>query len=457
MTDTNKHTQRLRTHPILPLLIRLAVPSAVAMGVNALYNLADTVFVGRGVGGDAVGAVAVSFPLQISQVGLGLIFGVGSGSLIARALGGARIQRAKKVLTISAAALFVTSLLWSGVLSLALTPLLKIFGATPDILPLAQQYGRIISLSTPLSALALMGGNTIRAEGQVNWATGALLIGATTNIGLDALLILGFKLGIAGAAIATVISQGVTIAFIAYFYLSKTSIIGLINIFTIPMKKIIRYSLRVCRIGFGSAARQIGEIIVLSVVNTILGRIGGSIAISAYGIVHRIVLFSLLPLIGIAQGLLPIVGYNWGARQYDRTYKALALGNRLTLIIGSIIAVLEILFAEYLMGLFITDPEIVQIGAQALRIMAFSIPLIPMQLNAAIFHQAIDRGGTTLFIHLLRQLMLITPLALLLGWLFGLVGIWSSFLIGDILATGIVLLLPTSRKRVKTPVPLSSA
>jgi len=417
------------------------------MGVNALYNLADTLFVGRGVGGFAVGAIAISFPITVLHISVGLIIGVGGGSLISRALGAKKLERANLILGTALCTALTVALVLTAALHFALLPLLRLLGATEELLPLAYRYSAIIVLGSPFTIVNIMFANLIRSEGRVMWSTIMFTVGAISNIILDAYFIFVLQYGLEGAAYATIISQSLSTVIAITFYLTKKSEL---RARIAHRRYYLRILITMLMLGVGTAARQWGEIVVLVVANNLLRTVGGSAEISAYGIVHRIVLFSLLPIVGVAHALLPIVGYNWGAQKYARAFAALRFGNRLAFFVGMPIAILEVLFAPFFVNIFIADEHIRAIASHALRIMAFSIPLIPVQLNCAIYFQAIGNGVNTIIIHSARQLCFIAFPMLMSGNMCGISSIWSTCIIGDGLT--IILAMLLFRRTMKSPI-----
>ena len=314
----------LGTEPIGRLLFQMAVPATIAMGVNALYNLVDTIFVGRIVGPLGIGGIGIAFPMQIAVLAVALLVGIGSASTISRSLGAGNPEKAAQVLgnaiimiLLAVAVVAITGLLF-------LDGLLSVLGATEDLRPYAREYLTVILPGSPFIAMAIVANHLVRSEGRSRRAMTIMLLGAGLNLLLDPLFIYVLDMGVRGAAIATVISQAASFVYAMTFYVSGGSSIkvGL---------RYIRFDVGVSRevaaVGLASFVRQIAQSLFILITNNVLREVGTEIAISAFGVINKLLIFSIMPLVGIAQGFQPIAGYNYGAGNMRRVRDAVKIAN----------------------------------------------------------------------------------------------------------------------------------
>ncbi|MCK5246629.1 MATE family efflux transporter, partial [Candidatus Bipolaricaulota bacterium] len=319
MTD---HSSQLGTAPIRSLLIKMSAPAMVGLMVQAMYNLTDTIFVGRGVGSLAIAGIAISFPIQITVIALAQLFGIGFSSIVSRRLGAGDREEAKHAL----GNLFTLVIFFSAVIavcgSLFLPSLLRLFGATEGILPYAADYSRTILLGTPFFMFAMATTAIVRAEGNARVAMWTMIISGLLNIVLDPLFIYGFDMGIQGAALATVLAQATTVAYLIYYFFGGRSSLRIQSHHYRLSVSIVWEALRV---GMGSALRSAAGVFTVIILNKSLAIYGGDIAIATFGVVNRMIMFLFLPMFGIVQGMMPIVGYNYGADRPDRVRQVVRL------------------------------------------------------------------------------------------------------------------------------------
>ena len=431
---TKSREELLGTEPIGPLLARMAVPAVIAMGVNALYNLVDTIFIGRGVGSLAIGGVSVAFPIQIIVVAAGLLVGIGSASVISRAMGAGDQERAERT---AGNALFLTLVVGVIITSVGLVyseQILRLFGATDDLLPYAREYLRTILPGAFFVSSAIAANHITRSQGHSRAAMLIMLIGAGLNLVLDPLFIFGLGLGVRGAALATVIAQFVSFLFAMWFYMSGRAAVTPTLRHLIPTWKLMPETLV---LGLSPFIRQIGASLFVIFTNNALRMYGTDLSIAAFGIIHKVLIFSLLPLVGISQGFQPIAGFNFGARNFDRVRQAL----RLTIAVTAGFALVWFLFIQFFPGLvfsaFTTDRELVEIGTRALRIVLLALPILTVQITGAIFFQALGKALPSLVLTTSRQIIFLIPLVILLPRYLGTTGVWAAFPAADALSIGI--------------------
>lgn len=424
----------LGTEPIGPLLARMAVPAVIAMGVNALYNLVDTIFIGRGVGPLAIGGVSIAFPIQIIVLAVGLLVGIGSASVISRAMGAGEQERAEET---AGNAIFLTVVIGLVITGLGLyfaEDVLRLFGATDELLPYAREYLTTILPGAVFVSSAVAANHITRAQGHARAAMIIMLIGAGLNIILDPIFIFGFGLGVRGAALATVLAQFSSFVFAIWFYMSGRSVVT-------PTLRNLRPSWSLMpetmALGLSPFIRQIGASLFVIFTNNALRMYGTDLSISAFGIIHKILIFSLLPLVGISQGFQPIAGFNFGARNFERVRQAL---HKTIFVTGGIaliwFAVIQ-LFPGLIFRVFTNDPELIEIGRGALRIVLLALPVLTLQITGAIFFQAIGKALPALVLTVSRQMLFLIPLVLILPGFFGVTGVWASFPAADALSVGI--------------------
>jgi len=318
----NNHSKNLGTEKISSLLLKMSAPAIVGMMVQALYNLVDTIFVGRGVGTMGIAGLTIAFPIQMISMAVAQTIGIGGASIISRSLGSDDPERAERTMgNIFLLVIAISSI--TTILGLIfIEPILRFFGATETILPYSMEYMKVILLGTVFFSFAVASNSIVRSEGNAKVAMFTMLISAGLNIILDPIFIFVFNMGIRGAAIATVLSQATTAIYLVYYFVYGKSVISFKIKNLKPDFKII-YETFV--IGASSFARQVSGSFIAIILNNTLAFYGGDLAIAAYGIINRLLMFTFMPLFGVVQGLQPIVGYNYGAKQYDRVKETIFL------------------------------------------------------------------------------------------------------------------------------------
>ena len=433
--DREKHI--LDNDRIGRLLLKISGPAMIAMMVNALYNVVDAIFVGRGVGTLGIAGVSIVFPIQIFILAIALMIGIGSASIISRSLGAKKYQRAYE--TVGTAVLSVTVL---GIIaavfgSVFLNRLLIIFGSTEAILHYAQEYARIVLMGSIFFSFTVATNNIVRAEGRAVIAMTSMIIGAVLNIILDPIFIFGLDMGIRGAALATVIAHIVTSFYLLlYFQFGNSSLKIRWQYLRIRLKILGE----IAAVGSASFVRQLSFSALAAILNNILKGFGGDVPIAVFGIINRINSFVMMPMLGIAQGVQPIVGFNYGARRFDRLLKTLRLGLKSTSMVGLFGFAILLLIPGVLFGLFTQDAELRRLGVEAMRIFALGVPVIGFLIIGGSLFQAIGKAKHALFLSLARQILIVT-MVLILPRFYGLNGVWISFPLANVLFTGVTLLL----------------
>lgn len=436
----NERSLRLGNEKISTLLFNLSLPATVGMIVNALYNVVDTIFIGRYVGTLGIAGLTIAFPVQMVIMALGQLIGIGAASAVSRSLGAKDIERADYVVGnafLSIGLLSIITVL-SGLIFLE--PLLKVFGATETILPYAKAYMWIIFLGSIYFPFVVASNNLVRAEGNAKAAMYSMLIGTGLNIVLDPILIVGLKMGIEGAALATILSQLASLLYILKYLFGEQSIFKIKTHHFKPQRDIIK---EIITVGFAAFARQIAGSIVAIVLNNSLKFYGGDLAISILGIVNRMTMFLFMPLFGIIQGMQPIVGFNYGAQKIDRVKETVKLSIITTTILATMGVLIGELFPDVIIRVFSEDVALIENGTQVVRIVISMVPVVGIQIVGAALFQSLGRAVPSLILSLLRQVLLFIPLVLILPRLFdlGLLGIWITFPIADMISTIITAIL----------------
>ena len=434
MEDVDETSEFLGKENIWKLLITLSTPVIIGMIVQALYNIVDTFFVARAYGTEsveAIGGLSIAFPVQMMIMALGIFLGTGGASIISRTLGTKEIKKAEKVLGNVFTLNLIVSVLIGVSCLLYLNQILQLFGATPGILPYARQYLQIIIAGGIVFVFGISVQNIVRAQGNTRLAMNAMLIGVGLNIILAPIFIFGFEMGVQGAAIATVLSQGIASTWLLQYCIKGK---GAVRFKTENLKPNMQIIKEIGSIGIGSFVMESTSNVMMIFVYHELASYGGDIAISVFGIVMKINCFIFLPLIGMAFGLQPLVGYNYGAKKFERITEAVKLSLAATTVFGIIGLLVMTLFKEQLLEIFSADPEYLEIGKTALTIMVLGTPLIGINVVTTTLFQALGQGKPAFLLSMSRQLLFLIPLFIVLPHLYGLAGVWAAFPISDFLA-----------------------
>ncbi|MBT4414004.1 MAG: MATE family efflux transporter [Polaribacter sp.] len=428
----------LGTEKITKLLIKQAVPATIGILVMSLNMIVDTIFVGQWIGVLAIAAITVVLPIAflISSIGMGI--GIGGSSIISRALGAKNSEKAfltfgnQISLTVILAILFVTV---GNIYSL---PILNLFGAKGEILPIASEYFGVIIYGVPFLAFAMMGNPTIRAEGKPKFAMYAMMVPAVLNVLLDILFIKVFGWGMWGAGLATSFAYASCGLYILYFFLSSKSELRIIpKNFKLDFKIV----LEIFQLGGVSIVRQGTISILMIVLNFSLFKYGGEISIAVFGIINRVMMFALSPVLGVCQGFLPVAGFNIGARKNNRVQETIKKSIWFGSILGSIIFIGILLFKEEVIWVFTNDTTLLNKTPNAMFIVFLATPIVTMQLIGSAYFQAAGKALPALFLTLLKQGIFLIPLAYFLPKYYGIEGVWWSFPIADVLSTIITVLV----------------
>jgi len=432
------HNHRLGTEPVLPLLFKLSIPGIISMTIQALYNVVDSFFVAR-ISENALTALAIAFPVHIFLIAISTGTGIGTSSLISRMLGQKREEDAQRV---AQHVLFVA--LVYGVISAAAGlllsgPIVKAFSDDPEVIHYGMQYIRIIMLGGVFLFTSIIASDILRGQGNTFLPMLSLMLGAVINIILDPLMIFGIgffpRMEVTGAALATIISKGISCAFILLLlFRGDHQVKPKIALFQIDLS-ILK---RVYQVGLPSMFMQFLTSFMIGGVNSIVGTYTET-AIAVTGVYFRLQSFVLMPVFGLTQGYIPIIGYNYGARNPQRMKQALRYGLLISFTITGIGASLFRFLPNMLIGLFNPGPEMMQIGVEALSTIAIGLFVVGPAIIGATTFQAIGLGIPSLALSFLRQIILLLPLAWLLGRWYGLSGVWYAFPLSEFISLTIMV------------------
>ncbi|MCH2489974.1 MAG: MATE family efflux transporter [Flavobacteriales bacterium] len=438
-----RKSNTLGTDSISSLLIKQAVPASIGILVMSLNMIVDTIFVGRWIGPLAISAITVVIPITFFIGAIGLAVGIGGSSVLSRALGAGNDSKALRVFGNQVTLTFLTSGLLAVFGLVFQDYLIEFFGADDSFKDLALTYYRIVMYGIVMLALCMMGNNVIRAEGKPKFAMYAMMLPAIGNIFMDYILIYVFDFGMEGAAWATFISYGICFLFILWFFIFKSELRLLPQSFILDTKIVKEIS----SLSFVTLARQATISVLTILLNNTLISYGDAIDVASYGIISRMLMFALFPVIGVNQGFLPIAGYNYGAKHFQRVRESINTSIKYSGMLALVIFAIIMVFAPDLVAIFISEKagqdaqtvannaELLQRTPDALRWVFAATPVIVIQLIGASYFQAIGKAIPALLLSLTKQGFFLIPLVLILPEFFGVWGVWIAFPIADVLST----------------------
>ena len=419
------------------LLKKYAIPSIIAMLVSALYNIVDQIFIGQGVGYLGNAATNVSFPLVTICLAIALLVGVGSASGLSLALGAKDEKRAQSLVASAITMMVVLSGIYLILVLIFLDPLLFAFGATGQVLPYAKSYASITALGMPLLIMTNVLSNLIRADGSPKYSMQCMLIGAIVNTILDPIMIFIFKMGVAGAAIATVVGQACSFV-MAVLYVKQFKHVKLHRS---DFKFNMHNWLEIAELGMSSSLNQVAITFVQIVMNHSLVHYGSlsiygpDIPLAACGIVMKTNSILLSVIIGLSQASQPIFGFNYGAKQFDRVKEAYLLASKCVLTVGAVGVVLFQIFPKQIISIFGSgDALYFDFAVKFMRIFLLMVLINGIQMISSTFFSAIGKPVIGSLLSLTRQVLFLIPLIILLPLYFGLDGILFSAPVADVAA-----------------------
>jgi len=431
--------QMLGQYDVKKLLIKLSIPAILGMAMNALYNFVDTLFVAQGAGEIAIGGLALAFPIQMIAMAVGLMIGIGSASVFSRAFGRGDKVKMKQAVNTALRIDFIGALAFSILGYIFIDELLIFFGATASNIGYAKDYLSVILIGLLPLSLSMVLNNLNRAEGRANLAMVSLMVGTGLNIILDPIFIFdfGFGLGVRGAAIATVISQLVAFVFIFICSISHKSLlyINLHKIFHIDFKTVKE----IISVGMPTFLRNATGAFLAIIIYRLINKyaIGDpAIYISIYGVINRVMMFIFMPGFGIVQGLVPIVGFNFGAKNYQRLKDVIIFSTKIIAVYFIVGFVFVQLLSTGIFTIFSKESNqfFIEYGSRAFRIISFGFLLVGFQIVVSSIFQAFGFPIRAMIVTISRQVMFFIPFAFLFSYLFGIEGIWIAFATADLLS-----------------------
>lgn len=441
----------LGSNKISKLLVQYSVPAIIASVATSLYNIIDSIFIGRGVGAMAIAGLAITFPLMNLVIAFCTLIAVGGATISSIFLGQKNIDRATDVVNNVVVLCLIHSVVFGGLTLIFLDQILDFFGATPETIPYAREFMKVILYGTPISYIFIGLNNIMRATGYPAKAMVSALLSVGVNIILAPIFIFKFGWGIKGAAIATVAGQTVACVWVLWHFLSKSSYIHLQRERRWLTSDIIR---RIYAIGLSPFLMNICACIVVVFINKALldyGASAGNLAIGAYGILNRTTMFFIMIVFGVTQGMQPILGYNYGAGQWDRVKSTLRIGIWLGVAITSVGWIATECFPDVISSLFTVDPVLIEIANRGSHIYFIFYPLVGCQIVIQNFFQSVGKPKVSIFLSLTRQLLFLIPFLIILPRYWGVDGVWASMAASDFIAFifAIVTLIIVSRRQTK--------
>ena len=432
MAENSAIPVELGTEKIGKLLKQYALPAIIAQTASSLYNMVDSIFIGQGVGPLAISGLAVTFPLMNLSTAFGTLVGAGAATMLSVLLGQKNYKAANKVLGNVVSLNVILGLVFMAVALIFIDPILYFFGASENTLPYAKEYIQIILYGNIVTHLYFGLNAAMRSSGNPKKAMALTIFTVVFNTILDPIFIFVFDMGIAGAAWATVIAQTAAFFIVLHHFNDKKREVHF-------EKGMFRLDLRVAKdslaIGFGPFLMNSAACLVSLFINQQLRKYSGDLGIGAYGICNRINFMFIMICMGLNQGMQPIAGYNYGARQYSRVREVLWKTIRLGMLMTTICFIFGMFFPKAAVGIFTHDEQLLELSARALRITTIAFPIVGFQMIGTNFFQSLGMVRKSIILSLSRQILFLLPLIYLLPKWMGADGVWASFPIADCIAT----------------------
>lgn len=431
-TSSLNRLQELATAPIWRMLLKYSLPAVVGTVVSAVYNIIDSIVIGHAIDDpNVVAGIAVTFPVMNLGTALGMLIGAGAATRISIVLGQNDRQRAELILGNSVQLSIIIGIIYTTLLAVFITPILNVFGASPNTLPYAREFMLWVLPGMVLMNLTFSYNNVMRASGYPGKAMYTNMIGAGMNAILAPTFLFGFHMGIKGAAIATDISMLITAFFVLGHFFNKKHTLHFVRgtfKFNWPIIKSVLY------IGMAPFLINVAGASVNAIVNNSLLKYGGDDAIAAVVVFNRFVTVFVFIVLGICQGMQPILGYNYGKGLLDRLFKTLRLAATVAVIITTIGSVVGAAAPRLIASAFMQDESQIQCAMICLRITTIGFWMVGFQIVSTNFFQSLGMAGKAVFLSLTRQILFMIPLLFILPPRFGLNGVWSCFPICDVVS-----------------------
>ncbi len=446
--EKNHSHNILDTDKIGRLLMTLTAPMLLGTIIQNIYNIVDTIFVGRYVGSLGIAALSITFPIQMLTMGIGNMVGLGGASLISRLIGGSDHRGAERALGNSILFSLIFSLLIMVIILPGVTYWLRLIGASDELLPLAKDYLTIVYLGTFFNITGAVLLTLVRAEGNARVPMISMVLQSVLNVILDAVFIIWLGMGMQGAALAMVISQAISLAYVASYYLTGESYLKLRWRNFVPDMKIIKGI-------FAIGVTQLVQAIAMSVSAMILVKqiisYGGDISLGAFGIIQRIMMFSSIPGMVLGQAMQPILGFNYGAKRYHLATKTIFLATSIATAFSIAAFVVLYIVPEPIIGIFTSDSQLVAETVFAARCIFVAMPLFGFFNVGQLVFPSLGKAIGTLIIAVARPALFLIPLALILPRIWDMTGAWFAFPATDVLTFLLTLglLIPLIRQLKK--------
>ncbi len=432
-TEDDIRLKELATAPIGRLLVKYSLPAVTGTVVSALYNIIDSIVIGHAIPDpNVVAGIAVTFPVMTLATALGMLIGAGAATRVSIVLGQKDHRRAEIILGNSVQLSIIIGIIYASCFAIFIEPILMMFGASTATLPYAREFILWVLPGMVLINLTFSYNNVMRASGYPTKAMYTNMIGAILNAILAPLFLFGFNWGIRGAALATDISMLITCIWVMSHFFNRRNTLH----FT---RGTFRFDWSVIRsvlyIGMAPFLINVCGSLINAIVNNSLLRYGGDNAIAAVVVFNRFVTIFVFIVIGICQGMQPILGYNYGAGKHDRLFRTLRLAAVTAVIITTIGCIAAHIWPSQISGMFMTDDEQISEAVNCLRIATISFWMVGFQIIATNFFQSLGMAGKAVFLSLTRQIIFMVPLLFILPPVLGLNGVWSAFPISDVIAT----------------------
>ncbi|QGY45513.1 MATE family efflux transporter [Maribellus comscasis] len=434
-----KNIEELSSANIGRLMLKYFIPAFIGVFVNALYNIVDRIFIGQGVGAEALSGISVIFPVMLIMMAFGMLIGIGSGVFVSINLGKKDFDTAEKTLGTGFALMIIVSAIIMILIYVLKVPILESFGSTKETFQYANDYLDIIIVGIPFMVIGFSLNNIIRSEGNARIAMISMILSAGLNIILDPVFIFWFDMGVKGAAYATNISMFALMLWVLLHFRGKRSLVKL-------HRKNIKVNMNIAgeivAIGMAPFAMQIANSVVQGLLNKKLILFGGDLAVGAMGIINSVISLVVMAMVAVNMASQPIIGFNYGAKSIDRVKQAL----RISVVSATVVAVFAFLLVQSVPGiivkLFNNDSQILyDIAIKGLRFVTLAFPLVGFQVVASHFFQAIGKAKISMFATLFRQVILLIPFLFILPGFWEINGVWLSYPLADTLSAIAVFFL----------------
>ena len=431
-------TQELGTKSIGSLLLHYSLPAIVAMTASSLYNIVDSMFIGRGVGSMALAGLSVCFPFMNLAAAFGAMIGIGATTVVSVKLGQQDKNGAELALGNVVLLNLLIGVLFAVISLIFLDPILYFFGASDTTIVYAREYMQVLLLGNVITHLYLGLNSVMRAAGYPSKAMYITIVAVVTNIFFNYIFIILMGIGIKGAALGTICAQTLSLIIVVHHFITKKESLTFQKG---TFKFIPKIAKQIVSIGLAPFCMNALACVVVMLINTSLLKHGGDMYVGAYGILNRIVFFFVMIVMGFNQGMQPITGYNYGAKQYDRVLKAYSLTLFYAMGLTTLALIICQGFPEIIIKPFTTDEQLLALSEHAIRTVTIFFPLIGFQMVSNNFFQSVGLAKKALFLSTNRQLLFLIPFLLILPEYYGTDGVWWSMPIADGIAAVVALVM----------------